>query len=405
MPDAASTVRFVEAGWGRDASTGASSSTVVLRWRSRKPVAAFQDAGSSARRQSARWRNADASSGSNVRLISHDGLVDPFDDPFGDSLAQQSQSESALPKYDPPKSDPNSVFEPPADLPSPSTEMDIPLGQPDRLEPQAPAPPLKMSAPSVGPPAPAAEGEAKVGSAPCKRIYNERDCCEEDEKCRTARQALRRNSIQNISLDITASFKPDADTLQEERQAREDQLRLMPARDWRNREGQKVAHGRLTGLRRRRAEITDTEGNTVAIPLGELSDDDQCFLAAWWGVPTECTLGDDKFAGRTWTPVTFAWKASALCHKPLYFEEVQLERYGHTTGPVFQPAMSGAHFFLNIATLPYKMGINPPNECQYALGYYRPGSCAPWLLPPVPVSARGGLYQAGAITGLMLLFP
>jgi len=99
------------------------------------------------------------------------------------------------------------------------------------------------------------------------------------------------------------------------------------------------------------------------------------------------------------------WKASGLCHKPLYFEEVQLERYGHTAGPVLQPVLSGAHFFMNIATLPYQMGMSPPNECEYALGYYRPGSCAPWLLPPVPLSVRGGLMQAGAIVGGVYLIP
>jgi hypothetical protein len=99
------------------------------------------------------------------------------------------------------------------------------------------------------------------------------------------------------------------------------------------------------------------------------------------------------------------WKASALCHKPLYFEQESLERYGHTTGPVSEPFVAGAHFFVNIAALPYWMGINPPNECQYALGHYRPGSCAPWMIDPIPLSARGALYEAGAVTGAILLFP
>ena len=51
------------------------------------------------------------------------------------------------------------------------------------------------------------------------------------------------------------------------------------------------------------------------------------------------------------------------------------------------------------------MGINPPHECQYALGYYRPGDCAPFMLPPVPLSGRGALYEAGAIVGGVALFP
>ena len=53
----------------------------------------------------------------------------------------------------------------------------------------------------------------------------------------------------------------------------------------------------------------------------------------------------------------FTWKASGLCHKPLYFEDVQLERYGHSWNPVVQPFMSAAHFFVSVPLLPYKMGL------------------------------------------------
>jgi hypothetical protein len=51
------------------------------------------------------------------------------------------------------------------------------------------------------------------------------------------------------------------------------------------------------------------------------------------------------------------------------------------------------------------MGINPLNECQYALGYYRPGSCAPWLLPPIPISVRGALAEAGTVVGGVSVLP
>ena len=48
---------------------------------------------------------------------------------------------------------------------------------------------------------------------------------------------------------------------------------------------------------------------------------------------------------------------------------------------------------------------NPPNECQYTLGYYRPGNCAPWIVPPVPISARGALTQGAVMTGAFWLIP
>jgi len=129
--------------------------------------------------------------------------------------------------------------------------------------------------------------------------------------------------------------------------------------------------------------------------------------------PKECTLTSEVIQGPLfhgqnrsgWAPTTFTWKASGLCHKPLYFEEVHLERYGHSWGPYLQPVISGGHFFLTIPTLPYLMGLNPPNECMYTLGYYRPGSCAPYLLDPLPISVRAGLAQAGAWTGMVYLVP
>ena len=89
------------------------------------------------------------------------------------------------------------------------------------------------------------------------------------------------------------------------------------------------------------------------------------------------------------------WKASNLCHKPLYFEEVNLERYGHTAGPVLQPLVSSAHFFGNIIVLPYKMGVHGPTECQYSLGYYRPGNCAPWDL--VGANTGGDLFNGDEV--------
>lgn len=137
-------------------------------------------------------------------------------------------------------------------------------------------------------------------------------------------------------------------------------------------------------------------------PLTEVSlslDEPQGLL------PTDCPLFEDHYLGRSWPELVFHWKASSLCHKPLYFEEVALERYGHSHGPVVQPFISGAHFFANILTLPYQMGLNSPGECVYPLGYYRPGSCAPKLLYPVPISLRGALYEGGVATGLVFLLP
>lgn len=122
-------------------------------------------------------------------------------------------------------------------------------------------------------------------------------------------------------------------------------------------------------------------------------------------LPPECTLGDSVYEPRQFAATTYHWKASALCHKPLYFEDVPLERYGHSWGPVLQPLVSAGKFFLTLPILPYEMGIEPPCECVYVLGYYRPGSCAPYMIFPVPLSIRGGMVEAGAVVGAVFLIP
>ena len=136
--------------------------------------------------------------------------------------------------------------------------------------------------------------------------------------------------------------------------------------------------------------------------ISELSDN---VTAKKGKFPRECNLAKEVFKPRAWTPTTFAWTASGMCHKPLYFEQPQVERYGHSWGPYLQPLISGGHFFVTVPILPYKMGMYPPGECMYSLGYYRPGSCAPYMLDPFPLSVRGGLIQAGTVVGAAAIIP
>jgi hypothetical protein len=217
--------------------------------------------------------------------------------------------------------------------------------------------------------------------------------CEKPGSCSVPMKTLKQLGV--AFLDITPDLEPNTPDPDGSRKL--DYLRGAEFRAWRDRENQVVGQGRLVDFEDGRIIVESSDGEDLQIPFEDLSTEDLCYVTSWWRLPQECTLGDEQFALRNWQPMTYTWKASALCHKPLYFEDHRLERYGHMAGPLAQPALSGAHFFLNIAILPYKMGINPPNECQYALGYYRPGSCAPWLLEPVPLSLRGALFQTGAV--------
>ncbi|ELP30629.1 hypothetical protein [Rhodopirellula baltica] len=223
--------------------------------------------------------------------------------------------------------------------------------------------------------------------------------------CDDFRSRIAAQTIDQVSLDISPPYRPDVIDEDEYVKLKERFDERQESRTWRSIDGRPMGTGRLVDLAYEKAVIVTEFGAREELPINRLSEADLGFISENWGLPTECLLEQVAFTPRRWKPTTVVWAASNLCHKPLYFEEVNLERYGHTAGPVLQPVLSSAHFFANIAVLPYKMGVHSPHECQYALGYYRPGNCAPWIIPPVPLSLKGAWYQAAAVTGTALLVP
>jgi hypothetical protein len=79
---------------------------------------------------------------------------------------------------------------------------------------------------------------------------------------------------------------------------------------------------------------------------------------------------------RSWAMQVRPWEAPGLCHRPLYFADEKLERYGHSYGWA-QPAYSAAHFGGRVVAWPALLLTHPPHECIYTLGHGRPGSCPP----------------------------
>ena len=141
-------------------------------------------------------------------------------------------------------------------------------------------------------------------------------------------------------------------------------------------------------------------GISTAMPNGEFPTD---FAMSCW-VPINQSAG--PLAGiRFWGASTYAWEATCLCHRPLYFEEINLERYGYGCCETLQPAASAAHFFGTIPALPYCMALYCPGECNYTLGHYRPGSCPPKQCHWPPCSPRAILAEGGVWTGMIFLIP
>ncbi len=220
---------------------------------------------------------------------------------------------------------------------------------------------------------------------------NDDDVADIPEKsCQEFREQLLDNSIRDIALDMSPPASRNLNQF------------VAISRSWTDQNGTVIATGSMVDLRRGYV-IIESVGGLQKIPYAKLSETDWSAIADYWEIPQLCSVGSRGSATRNWVPQTYTWKASAICHKPLYFENVQLERYGHSHGPFLQPLKSAAHFFTSLATLPYQTAINPPNECQYALGFYRPGNCAPWLKDPIPISLDGIRRQALVSTGLAFI--
>lgn len=303
-----------------------------------------------------------------VRLAAHD----PFSDPFGDRVAQNES-------------------------PALNAPMNESAGEGTETHAQAPG------GNTLPEPMPMADALPSDEDA---RTYRPQLCEAWEAGCEKFKDALRADRITTISLNIAPLYaQSPVEGENQDEFRRRDLASAAKPREWRSPSGELLATGRLDNIEYGRVIIVDDAGQEVArLRLKQLGKDEICFITFHWQVPYHC-YANPELVPRNWVASTFTYQASGLCHKPLYFEEVQLERYGHTAGPIKQPLLSGAHFFGNIAVLPYKMAINPPMECQYALGYYRPGSCAPWHIPPIPFSLRGALAEAGVWIGGIYVIP
>ncbi|MDP6444016.1 MAG: hypothetical protein QF805_09525 [Pirellulaceae bacterium] len=141
-------------------------------------------------------------------------------------------------------------------------------------------------------------------------------------------------------------------------------------------------------------------------PLGQISLD----VRPSMGVePLDCFSQSFAAAPRRPGPrtdhlVDFHWEASGLHHRPLYFEDPQLERHGHGYAKIVQPAISSAKFARDALIFPYRLGLDPPHVSIHELGHERPGNHAIHRREHLPFSLRGAVLQGGATAGFLFLF-
>jgi hypothetical protein len=90
-------------------------------------------------------------------------------------------------------------------------------------------------------------------------------------------------------------------------------------------------------------------------------------------------------------------------YQPLYFEEVNLERYGRAH--CGQAVCSMVRFFGTVPMMPYLMTIDRPNRPMYWNWPYEAGWGAPRVRELPPFSWKAATVQALAITGAAAVIP
>jgi hypothetical protein len=110
------------------------------------------------------------------------------------------------------------------------------------------------------------------------------------------------------------------------------------------------------------------------------------------------------YAGRQWPTMATYRVPPWVCYNPLYFEDLNTERYGWDLC-IFQPIVSTGKFYLDTLLWPYNIGVNPPWACEFNTGYYLPGDEVPYFIYVPPWSWKGAALETAVAVGGVAIFP
>ncbi len=110
---------------------------------------------------------------------------------------------------------------------------------------------------------------------------------------------------------------------------------------------------------------------------------------------------EGTFTVRLFSPQSSVYEPNYVCHRRLFFEDRNAERYGWSLGPL-QPIASAWKFVGDWIMAPYRFGSQPLSRYECSAGLCLPGDHVPYLIYPPGLSATGAAVQTGVT--LMLLF-
>jgi hypothetical protein len=236
----------------------------------------------------------------------------------------------------------------PAPLAIPAAPPELAIPPVPRKLPEPPESVLPDPSSALPNPFPKSSGTQESLGSPSDRTLREPAKLDEDSppeppkranqsvaNCDLVRDFAAGADIRNFRLDSSPDFvQVYQNTDRTGALTKENFVNKSPMRTWRGEQGEYIAEGKLVDYVYGTVVLEQSDGKRVSYLQRKLSDADQVFVSEAWGVPVTCPLGDQGFAPRFFVDSTFTWKASGACNKPLYFEDVALERYGHEWGPL-----------------------------------------------------------------------
>jgi hypothetical protein len=120
--------------------------------------------------------------------------------------------------------------------------------------------------------------------------------------------------------------------------------------------------------------------------------------------PEERRVTGARYGDRVYPPQLVTSEPYYVNYKRLYFQDLNSERYGWDLGFV-QPFVSAGLFYFDVVTFPYHWASHPLECTDSSTGYCLPGDPVPYLLYPPELSATGAIGEAGAVLGLVAVFP
>jgi hypothetical protein len=119
--------------------------------------------------------------------------------------------------------------------------------------------------------------------------------------------------------------------------------------------------------------------------------------------PTYRPLTEKPFVARQWPARSMVVEPAYVYYGRLLFENLNSERYGWDLGFV-GPFVSAAHFYKDVALLPYHCLTDPFRCGDSGAGYCLPGDPVPYLLYPPTYSAAGAAAEGVVVMALIGIF-